>query len=136
MKEISKNKLVEYANRLKKQSTLAIKRSKEDKAKYKASLIKFKETYVRRAESGTTNLLIKGDKRKKKHVRDCHSLPDYIKEAVVDVNKRQFNAMAKAYFKHKASKLRAEKKKSKREAVKKIKYSYLTNIGLKPSLAA
>lgn len=136
MKEINKNKLVEYANRLKKQSTLSIKQSKEDKAKHKASFIKFKETYVRKTESGTTNLLIKEDKRKKKRVRDYHSLPDYIKEAMVDINKCQFKAVARAYFKYKASKLRAEKKKSKRDAVKKIKYDYLINIGLKSSLAA
>lgn len=34
--------------------TIARKQSKEDKAKYKASLVAFKETYVRKTTSGTT----------------------------------------------------------------------------------
>ena len=34
--------------------TIARKQSKEDKAKYKASLVAFKETYVRKPTSGTT----------------------------------------------------------------------------------
>lgn len=139
MKEISKNKLVEYANRLKKQHALSVKQSKEDKAKRKASLIEFKETYVRKTEPSTTVLVnppTNKDKQKKKNVRDYHSLPDYIKEAMTDDNKRQFKAMSRAYFKHKAAKLRAEKKKSKRDAVKEIKYKYLTSIGFKPLLAA
>lgn len=122
MKEISKNKLVEHANRLKKQRALSVKQSKEDKAKHKASLIEFKETYVCKTEPSTTvlvNPLTKKNKQKKK-----------------DDNTRQFKVMSRAYFKHKAAKLRAEKKKSKRDVVKEIKYKYLTSIGLKPLLAA
>lgn len=47
--------------------TIARKQSKEDKAKYKASLVEFKTKYVRTYKVGNTNNPVKGTSRHKKN---------------------------------------------------------------------